>query len=311
MPDPLEFWDPNEWELHVLGLLQDRHGPLNVSKVPARHKGDHGLDYYTLADQATYQCYAVQEPCEVAERAAKQKTKITRDVGKFCRNTTALQKLFGNVKIRRWVLIVPLHDSVEVNAHATAKTAQVRALGLPYATADFEVMIQDLDSFSDASRALRALQRRSFTIPSQPPTAEQVEALLAGSNELIDTLRDKLRKRVASADQGQLEESVTEAIGWFLESGNALESVRGSAPETHEALLGVISRHLARLKLYGPPSEGTAHLILRQELQELVAALQASVSNLSPASADQLARGTLVDWLMRCPLDFPPYDHAS
>jgi hypothetical protein len=84
MPSSLECWDPNEWEDHVFRLLQDRHGVLNVMKVPARHGGDHGIDYYCLADRATYQCYAVQEPCEVAQRADKQKAKITTDLSKFC-----------------------------------------------------------------------------------------------------------------------------------------------------------------------------------------------------------------------------------
>jgi hypothetical protein len=44
MPILHECWDPNDWELHAFGLLQDRHGAVNVMKVPARHKGDFGLD---------------------------------------------------------------------------------------------------------------------------------------------------------------------------------------------------------------------------------------------------------------------------
>jgi hypothetical protein len=35
------------------------------------------------------------------------------------------------------------------------------------------------------------------------------------------------------------------------------------------------------------------------------------VPNVSDANAHQLALGTLADWLMRCPLDFPPYHHAG
>lgn len=141
MPELHEFWDPNDWEHHVYGLLQDRHGPLNVHKVPARHKGDHGLDYYSLEDRVSYQCYAVQEPCDVADRADKQKAKITTDLKKFCTKKSELSDLFGSVQMTRWVLVVPLHDSSQLNAHATAKTAEVRALRLPYVASNFEVMI--------------------------------------------------------------------------------------------------------------------------------------------------------------------------
>ena len=44
MPILHECWDPNDWELHAFGLLQDRRGAVNVMKVSARHKGDFGLD---------------------------------------------------------------------------------------------------------------------------------------------------------------------------------------------------------------------------------------------------------------------------
>jgi hypothetical protein len=35
MPILHEFWDPNDWELHTFGLLQDRHGAVNVMKGPS------------------------------------------------------------------------------------------------------------------------------------------------------------------------------------------------------------------------------------------------------------------------------------
>jgi len=311
MPDLHEFWDPNEWELHVYGLLQDRHGPLNVHKIPARHKGDRGLDYYSLGDHVVYQCYAVQEPCEVADRAEKQKAKMTTDINKFCTNKRELQAIFGGVQMGRWVLVVPLHDSAEVNAHATRKTTSVRSLGLPYVTSDFEVMIQDLDSFDAESRAARAMERRSLAIPSQPVSPKEIEDWAQVSNAPLDRLTEKLGKRVPTSDSVQLEASVREAVGWFLSRENAFESLRLTAPELHENLVSVISRRAARLRLYGPPPAGSAHQILRDELKELMAEIQSSIPNVSSSSAEQVALGTLAEWLMRCDLDFPPYGHAS
>jgi hypothetical protein len=32
-----------------------------------------------------------------------------------------------------------------------------------------------------------------------------------------------------------------------------------------------------------------------------------SVPNFSDDNAQQLALGTIIEWLLRCPLDFPPY----
>lgn len=309
MPEMHEFWEPDDWELHVYGLLQDRHGPLNIHKVPARHKGDHGIDYYSLEDQVSYQCYAVQEPCEVADRAEKQKTKITTDIKKFCTKKAELCNLFGSVQMARWVLLVPLHDSSQVNAHATAKTIEVKALGLSYIAPNFEVMIQDLESFDATSRALRAMLRHSISLAAQPASTQQIEQWSESSESLVNTLRTKLSKRVG-ADEEKLGESIGEAIRWFLDRENALEALRATLPDLHEALMGVILRHGQRLSLYGPPADGAAHQILRTELEALMKALK-DIPNVADAAAHQLALGTVSDWLMRCPLDFPPYNHAN
>jgi hypothetical protein len=309
MPELQEFWDPNEWEQHVYGLLQDRHGPLNIHKVPARHKGDRGLDYYSLEDQVSYQCYAVQEPCEVADRANKQKAKITTDLKKFCTNKKELSALFGSIQMTRWVLVVPLHDSSQLNAHATTKTAELRVFGLPYVATNFEVMIQDVESFDRTSRTVRSILRQSISIPVQPASSQQIEEWSEASESLVTTLKNKLGKRVGDEEE-KLNESVSQSIRWFLDRENTLETLRGTFPELHEALMGVILRHGQRLSLYGPPTDGAPHQILRTELESLMKALK-EIPNVTDASAHQLALGTLADWLMRCPLDFPPYTHAS
>jgi hypothetical protein len=309
MPELQEFWDPNEWEQHVYGLLQDRHGPLNIHKVPARHKGDHGLDYHSLEDQVCYQCYSVQEPCEVADRANKQKAKITTDLKKFCSNKKELSGLFGSIQMTRWVLVVPLHDSSEVNAHATSKTTEVSALGLPYVATNFEVMIQDLESFDRTSRTVRSILRQSISIPIQQASSQQIEEWSEASESLVTMLKSKLGKRVGEEEE-KLNESVGQAIRWFLDRENTLETLRETFPELHEALMGVILRHGQRLTLYGPPIDGASHQILRTELESLMKALK-EIPNVTDASAHQLTLGTLADWLMRCPLDFPPYNHAS
>jgi len=310
MPELHEFWDPNEWEQHVYGLLQDRHGPLNVQKVPARHKGDHGLDYYSLEDRVAYQCYAAQEPCEVSDRADKQKAKMTTDLNKFCTKKVELSGMFGSVQMARWILVVPLHDSSQLNAHTTTKTAEVKSLNLPYVAPNFAVMIHDLESFDGISIAMRASARRSISISIPPTSPRQVEEWSSASKSLVTPLKAKLAKRVGT-DADKLDKSVEEAVGWFLDRENALEALRSTAPQVHEALMGVILRHGQRLSFYGPPAAGTPHQILRNELEALITALKAEVPNFTDASAHQLAIGTLAEWLMRCPLDFPPYNHVS
>jgi hypothetical protein len=306
MGDSYEYWDPNEWEQHVYGLLQDRHGPLNITKVPARHIGDFGIDYYSLSDRVAYQCYAVQEPCDVKTRAENQKSKITTDIKKFCEKKKELSSLFGTTKIDRWVLVVPLHDSIRVNVHLTSKTTEVRALNLPYTSSGFEATIQDLESFDAKSLEYRERLRKEINLPVKKYTDDEIEQW-SEDNPHVANLEKKLKKRIG-ADPEQLQQAVREAIGWFLEQSNTLEALRESAPQLHEMIFEVISRRTDRLRFYGPPSDGTPHHILRTEVEGLINELQERIPNFAASSANLIALGTVTEWLLRCPLDFPPYE---
>lgn len=310
MPVLQEFWDPNEWELHAYGLLQDRHGATNVMKVPARHKGDFGIDYYCVSGRVAYQCYAVQEPCEVDDRANKQKAKITKDLNKFS-SRTEVSSLFVGSKVERWILVVPIHDSAQVNLLLGAKTTQVRSLNLAYVAPDFEVLIHDLEGFDPASVGLRAYHRNQIILPPQPATTEQIDNWTRASNPLVASLTRKLVKRLDSTDPVRVNEAVHDMVSRFLEKENTLDALRRDVPHLHEALAAVISRHAAKLSFYGSPENATPHHILRTEFDSLTAELKQSIPNFSDASAQQIALGAIAEWLLRCPLDFPPYGHAA
>lgn len=301
-----EVWDPNDWEAFVYSLVQDRHGPLNVQKVPARHQGDCGIDYYSTADRAVYQCYSVEEPCDVADRASKQNGKITKDLSKFCRNTAFLQNIFAANPVTRWVLVVPLHDSKAVNEHLAKKTSDVRAKGLPYVDQLFEAHVEDLDAFPASSIAERRRQAASITLSTQAPTDNEIQDWTASQNALVQNLVRKLRKRPGAQEGTQ----AARAIGWFLERENLLEELRSSAPQLSQRIGQVLNRHTTRLELTGPPTS-EPQKVLHDAVLEISGALSAEISNLSDESAEKIALGTVADWLLRCPLDYPPFDNAS
>ncbi len=123
----VQIWNPDDWEAFALCLLQSRHGALKVHKIPAAHKGDFGIDYYCTAEAVAYQCYAVQEPIDIATRSVRQQKKITTDIGKLLLNLGEVSKLFLGSPIKHWILLAPKHDSKEVNLHCSKKTLEVRA----------------------------------------------------------------------------------------------------------------------------------------------------------------------------------------
>jgi hypothetical protein len=302
MTTVIESWDGDEWETHVGRLLQDRHGAVNLQKVPAKHSGDGGLDYYCTSEAVVYQCYAVEEPIDVATRASKQKTKITTDIGKLCKVGGVAAKLFKSNPVSRWILAVPKHDSQEVNSHAAAKAEQVRKMDLAHIAPDFEILIHDRDDFDEDSWKIRAGLRAKLRPVISPATDQDVADIETSSVDLIGNLRRKLAKRTKAA--ADLEDDVDIALRSFIEYQSALDFLRANAPDAHEEIVALTAQRLKRLKLVGAKASESAANILEVELDNLTASFRERVPNLDPDTAEQLAFGVVSEWLMRCPLDF-------
>jgi hypothetical protein len=298
MTTDIEAWDGDEWEGHVLRLLQDQYGAENVQKVPAKHKGDCGLDYFCLEKRVVYQCYAVEEPVDVSTRATKQKTKITTDVGKFCDPAKGAAEMFDKYQIKRWILTVPRHDSKEVVQHAMKKTAEVIAKKLVYIAPDFQILVHDRDDFDDPSWGRCAGQRKRIKPLISPPTEEQVAAVVSGDQNLTDNLRRKLKKRFEDIDS--LDDAVDDALRLSVESQNTVEALRTIAPNAYEEVTRLTAERLRRLRL---GSQGVGNVDrLDAEIESLKSSILAAVPNLDPGTAETIAFGAVSEWLMRCPL---------
>lgn len=298
MATEIEAWDGHEWEAHLLRLLHDQYGAENVQKVPAKHKGDCGLDYFCLEKRVVYQCYAVEEPVDVATRSAKQKSKITTDIGKFCDPAKGAAQIFAGYKIKRWILAVPLHDSREVVEHAMKKTADVIAKNLAYVDPEFQILVHDRADFDEASWKRRAQLRNRIRPIVPPPTREEVVAAASGDQNLTENLRRKLQVRFD--ELGALEDAVDDALRISLESQVAVEALRKIAPEAYEDVTRLTSQRLRRLSL---GSRGAGNIDrLDAEIDGLKSSILTAVPNLDPGTAETIAFGAVSEWLMRCPL---------
>jgi hypothetical protein len=300
--DVIQVWNPDDWELFSYALLQVRHGALNVHRIPSAHKGDLGIDFYCTAESVAYQCYAVEEPVDIVTRSDRQKKKITTDLGKLLKNAKEVSKLFLGKPIKHWALIVPLHDSKEMNFHCSKKTSDFRTAGHPHLTPEFEVLIQDQTAFPAHAVAAAVGGLAKVTLSVSGPTEEEVGQWTAGSKDLLTNAQVKLSRRAKSEE---LNELVDASIRWFLEGTALLDALRLGAPDLHDSVLSAIAGRARRLKLAGPQGGPDPGSILATEMDSLVAAVRTAAPNLSNDNAEQIALGTVTEWIMRCPLDFP------
>lgn len=299
-------WNPDEWEMFALSLLQHRHGSLNVHKIPAAHKGDLGVDFYCLAQAVIYQCFAVVEPIDIATRADRQKTKITVDLKKIVAGAPTVSQLFVGKPVKKWVLLVPNHDSKEVNLHCSKKTSEIRGLNLSVFDPEFEVGVQDQDYFPGASLQIAISAISTVALSVQTPSESDLSAWKEGSPDLLATATKKLIKRTGPDG---VQAAVTNAVQSFLQANALMDFLRSSAPDIHEKVIAAIAARTRRLEFAGPRGGHEPAAILHGEVDRLVSAIREAAPTLSLANAEEIAFGTVSEWIMRCPLDFPA--HAS
>ncbi|QWG23225.1 hypothetical protein KMZ93_25370 [Bradyrhizobium sediminis] len=301
MVSAVQVWNPDDWEVFALSLLQSRHGALDVHKIPAAHKGDFGIDYYCTTQAVAYQCYVAQEPIDIVTRADRQKKKITTDIGKIVSNASEVSKLFMGVPIKHWILLTPVHDSKDVNLHCAKKTLEIRKLNCAHLDGHFEIDIHDQKSFPVAAVAagISALTKVTLDVPH--PTAQEMTLWQAGSPSLLANATHKLMKR---AGPDKIQEVVAEAVRSFLQGNAILDALRSTAPDLHERVIASVALRSRRLSFAGPQGGPGPGSILNAEIENLIAAIKGAATNLSDDNAERIALGAVAEWIMRCPLDF-------
>jgi hypothetical protein len=292
--------DSHEWEQLCKQLLALRYGA-EVQLIDATRDGDLGLEAFTRSSALGFQCYAPLEPLSAKDRYEKHRDKLTSDLAKLEANQAKLAVLFGTMRLRQYILMVP-HFDTRLLEHCGTKRNEFRAKALPILADDFEVSVQtEADYPVERAQLIEvALAPLALDVPDIDQTArEQWEEAHV---PLVETLTEKLRTFNLSEEKRI--ELRDEFLRHYLRREQLLDQVFAEAPETHVRLERRIRQReqllaSARLLSGQPPIEHVQTVVasLTQELRDESRALQ-------PAAAEAIAYGTAADWMVRCPLDF-------
>jgi hypothetical protein len=295
-------WAPDEWQDFGLQLIRERHGGSNVQRVPDEDRGDAGLEAFTF-DGCTYQCYAPEFTPDISFRATKIRAKLNRDVKKLARNKGTVAKLLGSLKASRWILLVPLFDSKEVISTCSDLTDYIISQSLAFINSDFRVCVEDQADFSSEIEQLR--RRGSMRVRvSMPITPHEVlEDWQIQNIDLVEEMRKKLKRAFPSDSDTQTGEKVAQYITWHLGRDNVLDQLRRDVPDVWEAVVVAASNAEKKLKTFGRPN-GNAREAIGNCVEGLSNEINECMPSFQRSAVDELAIGTVADWLMRCPLDF-------
>jgi hypothetical protein len=265
--------------------------------------GDLGLEGFS-EDGICYQCYAAREPLGPSELYEKQRDKITTDTAKFIDNRIKLAVIFGTLKIKRWLLVVPRFDSTSLLEHCGKRAKKVRDASLPYVTDDYMVGVITDAEFEVELHELTHLGLHLHELTITEPGLEELEQFQAApeSSQLQLTLDGKASKVPKLAKANDREEFTHHIVKHYLRGQVALAELRNRDPEQFERYLRIKKTKENTLVVQSmlatsDPSTLTGTMeAFKIEVQRGVA--------VSPHTAELLAWESVSDWLLRCPLDF-------
>ncbi|MCS0016380.1 hypothetical protein NB596_20895 [Vibrio parahaemolyticus] len=296
-----KVWFPDEWESHANDLLKERYSSANYIPIPDHDKGDGGIEGFSL-DGHAYQMYCPEEVENVSKLYEKQRNKMTRDIGKFITNADKMSGFFGDLKIKRWILVVPSHKTKDLVAHATKKTLEVKAANLDYVdNNDFRVLIWDRSEFKKEETMLLQAGYATLKLNISDIEEHHVASFIEDtSTEFMSNLTTKLSKlnstpSVVANGKGLLTRKA-------IMSQNMLTELKEDYPEFHKAITSTKDKRAEEIFIEAldssPESQSIAYQknVLRKKLE--------NSAKLHEDNLDTIALGTVADWLMNCTLDF-------
>jgi len=296
----------DDWQDLANQLLELRYGPGEYQQVPDNRAGDAGIEGFTIREGHAYQAYGPEEPLSTDKRYKKLRTKMTNDIKKFIDNRQILTKLFGDVSISRWILLVPHFDDKRIVEHASKLTEKVLAENLPYVNEqDFRLIVK---SESDFPIELEELLRRGLTdvdIVVPDATEESILEWQSSHGPEVATLDDKAMRIPTLDTELKRKRFRRRMLKHYLEGQNAREELHQNHPKLYEDVRHLKSQKEKYLQTETMLASAPNNQVLTDTINDIKNSLENEVGGLSPGTAQALAYESAADWLIRCPLDFP------
>ncbi len=296
-------WKGDEWQAFALQLVQRRHGPENVQIVPDAVSGDAGLEFFTTSG-CLYQCYAPQEVSDIKKAASAMKAKAARDLRKLVKYKEKIETILCGIPANRWILLSPFLDNKDVVAHVRKRGTALKAEGLSFLDPSFEALCHSQDDFAGEIEQLRTLSLGP-SLSIDVPTSSDVTA--AGSTSIGARIDEKLARAYgASATDAQIAQRRDAYVKAHLYRENALEQLRQNHSVLWERAFQSLDAEETRLIAVASSTLPAEQL--QESTKRIEESLTKALSTLPNGVVTQIALGTVSDWLIRCPLDFPGTD---
>jgi hypothetical protein len=274
----------------------------NIQIVPDRVRGDAGIEFFST-DGCLYQCYAPEEVSDTAKAASAMKAKGSRDLQKLIQFKEKIAGLLQALKAKRWILLSPFLDDKDVVVFVRGKGSLVKAACLEFLSEDFEALVQSQDDFAAEIEELR-LRSLGPTFEVSVPSDEIVAA---AEDEVSQRLSEKLARAFPKSSRLEGKRRKTAYVRAHLLRENILDNLRMDHAILWDRSIRCLDAEEQRLVAAGAGS-GLPGQQITDSIGRIETSLHNDLPDLARSTITQIAVGTITDWLIRCPLDFPDGD---
>jgi hypothetical protein len=305
---PGEVWPHGgeEWQKYILLLLKRRYGPEFV-EIPDEDRGDYGLEGFSR-DGCTYQCYAAENPLSAKELRERQRNKITRDIKKFIDNKNGLLEILGPTKISHWILVVPYWESKELLKHAENKAKKVRELNLPHIADDFFINIEVENYFAVEREQIRGVGLEKLRIDPDNTPQSKCYDFIDDHNELVENLERKIELLSPQSSLENKKKLKINFISHYINGQNLLDKLNSKHPEFYYKTQRTKNDRETFLETTSMISSCKPADLFNKTMDEYKGELSENLKGLESNTINILVYEAMVDWLLRCPLNFPDYE---
>ena len=295
--------NPKDWENYFKDIVRLHYLPSNYRDVPDKHVGDFGIECYTLSGHV-FQCYLPEQTADLKKLVESQRKKINADIKKLTEtNVSELSKLFGQISISRWILATPANESAVLAQFCAQKSIEVRGLGIPYISDDFEILVH---TESDYPKEVGFLRKETYQMnfDFNSTTTEGAACWIDENTKFLSKLDMKLPKIEGNVERITIIR--TFIIQQYLDYQNLMDLLRLEWGDIYSTVFNCIQHRenslIARFILdAGNTLPGE---VIKEEMIKLHDNILEEVKSFKGTDLEKIKWGVIADWLIRCPLDF-------
>ncbi|EKN3949859.1 hypothetical protein FG465_000062 [Yersinia enterocolitica] len=293
--------NPKAWENYFKDIVRLHYKPANYFDVPDKHVGDFGIECFTHSGHV-FQCYLPEQSSDIAKLVTAQKKKINSDIKKITvDNVAECQKLFGELKVTRWILATPFHESARLAQFCAEKSLDVRNLNVPYIDKEFQIMVHTERDYPQESFSLKKTNYQ-LSLDLDSVTSEKALAWI----DINSTFLEKLDLKLPKIDPSKVVERKNFLIQKYLDYQNLLELLKNDWIDIYQVIFRCIQNredNLVGQFMLSPDSTLPSH-VMKEEINQLKIDITDEIKTLKGTDLEKITWGVISDWLIRCPLDF-------